>query len=136
MTRALRSAGAHRFPVERPGYIVITRNYLREHCDMALRRKQLLLLNWHESPDTASAVALGMSVEWFVQPGIARSVPGVTHFGISEIQVTIFLPNKQRAERFLDYLQAAVIRSSGDLGKADDVDHVRRLKVLKAQHIQ
>ncbi|HEX9545447.1 MAG TPA: N-glycosylase/DNA lyase [Pyrinomonadaceae bacterium] len=39
MTRALRSAGAHRFPVERPGYIVITRNYLREHCDMALRRK-------------------------------------------------------------------------------------------------
>jgi N-glycosylase/DNA lyase len=39
MTRALKNAGAHRFPVERPGYIVVTRNYLREHCDMALRRK-------------------------------------------------------------------------------------------------
>jgi N-glycosylase/DNA lyase len=39
MTNALRRAGAHRFPVERPGYIVITRDYLREHCDMALRRK-------------------------------------------------------------------------------------------------
>jgi N-glycosylase/DNA lyase len=39
MTRALKSAGAHRFPVERPGYIVITRNYLREHCNMALREK-------------------------------------------------------------------------------------------------
>lgn len=39
MTLALRTAGAHRFPVERPGYIVSTRNYLREHCDMALRRK-------------------------------------------------------------------------------------------------
>ena len=39
MTRALRRAGAHRFPVERPGYIVVTRNYLREHCNMELRRK-------------------------------------------------------------------------------------------------
>jgi N-glycosylase/DNA lyase len=39
MTLALRSAGAHRFPVERPGYIVITRDYLREHCNMALREK-------------------------------------------------------------------------------------------------
>ena len=39
MTRAIRNAGAHRFPVERPGYIVVTRDYLREHCDMALRQK-------------------------------------------------------------------------------------------------
>jgi len=39
MTRAIRSAGAHRFPVERPGYIVVTRAYLREHCNMALRQK-------------------------------------------------------------------------------------------------
>ncbi len=39
MTRALRQAGAHRFPVERPGYIVVTRNFLREHCRMALRQK-------------------------------------------------------------------------------------------------
>ena len=39
MTLALRTAGAHRFPIERPGYIVVTRNYLREHCDMALREK-------------------------------------------------------------------------------------------------
>ncbi|MEP6717792.1 MAG: N-glycosylase/DNA lyase [bacterium] len=39
MTRALRRAGAHRFPVARPGYIVITRDYLSEHCGMELRRK-------------------------------------------------------------------------------------------------
>lgn len=39
MTLALKNAGAHRFPVERPGYIVVTRSYLREHCDMALRKK-------------------------------------------------------------------------------------------------
>ena len=39
MTLALKTTGAHRFPVERPGYIVVTRNYLREHCDMALRSK-------------------------------------------------------------------------------------------------
>ena len=39
MTQALQRAGAHRFPVERPGYIVVTRSYLQEHCDMALRKK-------------------------------------------------------------------------------------------------
>ena len=39
MTLALKKAGAHRFPVERPGYIVVTRNYLRDHCGMALRKK-------------------------------------------------------------------------------------------------
>lgn len=37
MTRALKQAGAHRFPVARPGYIVATRNYLRAHCGMELR---------------------------------------------------------------------------------------------------
>ena len=39
MTLALRKAGAHRFPNERPGYIVVTRNYLRAHCDLGLRKK-------------------------------------------------------------------------------------------------
>jgi len=39
LTFALKEAGAHRFPVERPGYIVVTRNYLRDHCGMALRKK-------------------------------------------------------------------------------------------------
>lgn len=37
MTHALKSAGAHRFPVARPGYIVSTRSYLRDHCGMKLR---------------------------------------------------------------------------------------------------
>lgn len=37
MTEALKKAGAHRFPVSRPGYIVIARNYLREHCGLRLR---------------------------------------------------------------------------------------------------
>ena len=39
MTKALVAAGAHRFPVARPGYIVVTRNYLRANCEMSLRRK-------------------------------------------------------------------------------------------------
>ncbi|HEY6118462.1 MAG TPA: N-glycosylase/DNA lyase [Pyrinomonadaceae bacterium] len=38
MTRALKKAGAHRFPVARPGYIVETRRYLRNHCGMQLRQ--------------------------------------------------------------------------------------------------
>jgi N-glycosylase/DNA lyase len=38
MTRALKKAGAHRFPVARPGYIVATRKYLRTHCQMKLRQ--------------------------------------------------------------------------------------------------
>ena len=39
MTRALKKAGAHRFPIARPAYIVVTRNYLREDCDMRLRQR-------------------------------------------------------------------------------------------------
>ncbi len=39
MTLALKRAGAHRFPVARPGYIVVTRKYLNEYCGMGLRRK-------------------------------------------------------------------------------------------------
>lgn len=41
MTRALKAAGAHRFPVARPGYVVVTRNHLRAACGMRLR--ELLL---------------------------------------------------------------------------------------------
>jgi N-glycosylase/DNA lyase len=37
MTHALKAAGAHRFPVARPGYVVVTRDYLRERCGMRLR---------------------------------------------------------------------------------------------------
>lgn len=37
MTEALTKAGAHRFPVARPAYIVLTRNYLKEHCGLQLR---------------------------------------------------------------------------------------------------
>lgn len=39
MTRALKRAGAHRFPVARPGYIVSARDYLREHCGLKLRQR-------------------------------------------------------------------------------------------------
>jgi N-glycosylase/DNA lyase len=37
MSRALQTAGAHRFFNARPGYIVVTRTYLRQHCNMKLR---------------------------------------------------------------------------------------------------
>ena len=39
MTRALVTAGAHRFPVARPRYIVTTRAYLRANFNMALRKR-------------------------------------------------------------------------------------------------
>lgn len=38
MTRALKKAGAHRFPIARPRYIVTTRAYFRAHFDMKLRK--------------------------------------------------------------------------------------------------
>jgi N-glycosylase/DNA lyase len=39
MTVALKKAGAHRFPVARPRYIVTTRNYFHADCGMALRKR-------------------------------------------------------------------------------------------------
>jgi N-glycosylase/DNA lyase len=39
MTEALKTAGAHRFPVARPRYIVTTRAYFRANFDMALRKR-------------------------------------------------------------------------------------------------
>ena len=39
MTRALIKAGAHRFPNERPEYIVLTRNYLQNSFSMRLRER-------------------------------------------------------------------------------------------------
>jgi N-glycosylase/DNA lyase len=39
MTAALKKAGAHRFPVARPRYIVTTRNYFRADFGMALRKR-------------------------------------------------------------------------------------------------
>ena len=39
MTSALKAAGAHRFPVARPQYIVVTRNYFRAQFGMALRKR-------------------------------------------------------------------------------------------------
>lgn len=39
MTQALKRAGAHRFPVARPEYIVVARSYLLEQCGMALRKQ-------------------------------------------------------------------------------------------------
>jgi N-glycosylase/DNA lyase len=39
MTQALKKAGAHRFPVARPRYIVTTRAYFRANFDMSLRKR-------------------------------------------------------------------------------------------------
>jgi N-glycosylase/DNA lyase len=39
MTEALKRAGAHRFPVARPRYIVTTRSYLRANFGMKLRKR-------------------------------------------------------------------------------------------------
>jgi len=51
MTRALVDAGAHRFPNARPGYVVVTRNYLRESCSMRLRERLLSYRNPIERRD-------------------------------------------------------------------------------------
>jgi len=39
MTNALVAAGAHRFPNARPGYVIVTRDYLEESFSMQLRRR-------------------------------------------------------------------------------------------------
>jgi N-glycosylase/DNA lyase len=39
MTRVLVEARAHRYPAARPGYIVVTREYLREDCGLRLRQR-------------------------------------------------------------------------------------------------
>ncbi len=39
MTKALKNAGAHRFPVARPQYIVVTRDYFRAEFGMKLRKR-------------------------------------------------------------------------------------------------
>lgn len=41
MTKALVAAGAHRFPNARPGYVVVTRDYLEESFSMRLRERLL-----------------------------------------------------------------------------------------------
>lgn len=39
MTKALVAAGAHRFPNARPGYVIVTRDYLEQSCSMQLRER-------------------------------------------------------------------------------------------------
>ena len=51
MTSALVAAGAHRFPNARPGYIIVTRDYLRETCSMRLREQLLSFRNPIERRD-------------------------------------------------------------------------------------
>jgi N-glycosylase/DNA lyase len=51
MSRALQAAGAHRFPNARPGYVVVTRTYLRQYCDMQLRKSLLSFSNPIERRD-------------------------------------------------------------------------------------
>jgi N-glycosylase/DNA lyase len=41
MTRILVEARAHRYPRARPGYIIVTRDYLQEDCGMRLRERLL-----------------------------------------------------------------------------------------------
>jgi N-glycosylase/DNA lyase len=51
MTLALKEAGAHRFPVARPRYIVTTRAYFRENFDMKLRKRLRSFLDPFERRD-------------------------------------------------------------------------------------
>ena len=51
MTRALIRHGAHRYPTARPGYIVVTREYLRADCGMRLRERLEGFSDPHERRD-------------------------------------------------------------------------------------
>lgn len=51
MSKALIDSGAHRFPMARPGYVVVTRDYLREQCGMRLREQLLSFDNPIERRD-------------------------------------------------------------------------------------
>jgi N-glycosylase/DNA lyase len=39
MTEVLLEARAHRYPVARPGYVIVTRDYLQQDCQMRLRER-------------------------------------------------------------------------------------------------
>jgi N-glycosylase/DNA lyase len=51
MTRALVEAGAHRYPAARPGYIVVTRDYLLRDCGMKLRERLTAFTDPHARRD-------------------------------------------------------------------------------------
>ena len=51
MTKALVAAGAHRFPNARPGYVVITRDYLEESFAMRLRERLVSFKDPNERRD-------------------------------------------------------------------------------------
>ena len=51
MTRILVEARAHRYPRARPGYIIVTRDYLREDCGMRLRERLLSFDDVHARRD-------------------------------------------------------------------------------------
>jgi N-glycosylase/DNA lyase len=51
MTRSLLEARAHRYPVARPGYVVVTRDYLQADCGMRLRERLVGFRDPHERRD-------------------------------------------------------------------------------------
>ena len=97
MTRALKEAGAHRFPSARPGYIVVTRDYLRDDCRMRLRER---LESFSDPPARR---------DW-----LART-PGIKGLGYKE--ASHFLRNVG----FKGYaiLDKHVVRSLAELGVVD-----------------
>lgn len=97
MTKALKETGAHRFPSERPGYIVVTRDYLREDCRMRLRER---LEGFSDPPSRR---------DW-----LART-PGIKGLGYKE--ASHFLRNVG----FKGYaiLDKHVVRSLAELGVVD-----------------
>ena len=100
MTRALTEAGAHRFPHARPGYIVVTREYLRDDCRMRLRDR---LAGFADSPERR---------DW-----LART-PGIKGLGYKE--ASHFLRNVG----FKGYaiLDKHILRSLAELGVVKSPD--------------
>lgn len=97
MSRALIAAGAHRFPIARPGYVVVTRDYLRERCGMRLRE---LLLSFADPLERR---------DW-----LARE-PGIKGLGYKE--ASHFLRNI--GLQGYGILDKHVLRCLGDLGILD-----------------
>ncbi len=94
MTRALVSAGAHRYPAARPGYIVVTRDYLSEDCGMRLRER----LNGFNDPFTRR--------DWLAR---TRSIKGLGYKEASHFLRNIGLPGYA-------ILDKHILRSLAELG--------------------
>jgi N-glycosylase/DNA lyase len=84
MTKALH--GVHRFPNERPGYIVVTRDYLRQECQMRLRERLESFTDPVERRDWLAAERRVKGLGYKESSHFLRNI-GLTGYGILDKHV-------------------------------------------------